>query len=80
MTATSVCYLFVGYGGDVKMCESESKNSFDDLDDLPRRPFVRVSFNNKVKVTLKPGCIEKHHFKFKSGHFNIHWKNLDQTS
>lgn len=32
-----------GACGDVKMCESESKDGFDDLDDLPRKPFVRVS-------------------------------------
>lgn len=25
------------------MCDSEGKDGFDELDDLPRKPFVRVS-------------------------------------
>lgn len=38
-----IWFLLDGADGDVKMCESESKDGFDELDDLPRKPFVRVS-------------------------------------
>lgn len=50
----AVICLLDGAGGDVKMCESESKDGFDELDDLPRKPFIRVS-----DKTLKNGFIAK---------------------
>lgn len=36
-------FILDSAGGDVKMCESESKDGLDDLDDVPRKPFIRVS-------------------------------------